>query len=127
MQKKPNLTKKQFVEYINRIKATCDKDDMLSDAIEKACDKNTWVIGLYGSECNTMIDLLSLAMGLKVGTYDGNVIEYFIYDINFGKNYTPECYTEEDGSPIDISTAEKLYDYIISCLGEEVKNDNKDV
>lgn len=109
---KPCLTKEQFVEYIGRIKKTSDKDDMFSEAIEKACNDDCRVIGLYGTECSTMVDLLSLAMGLEIGTRDGNEIEYFIYDLDFGKDYKEGCFTEMDGTPIDISTAEKLYDYI---------------
>lgn len=109
---RPCLTKEQFVEYVGCIKKTCDKDDMLSEAIEKACNDDCRVIGLYGAECSTMIDLLSLAMGLEIGTRDGNEIEYFIYDLDFGKDYKEGCLTEIDGTPIDISTAEKLYDYI---------------
>ena len=113
MAKKPYLTKEQFVEYVERIKKTCDKDDMFSEAIEKACNDYCRVIGLYGAECSAMVDLLSLAMGLEVGTCDGNEIEYFIYDLNFGKDYNEGCLSEMDGTPIDISTAEKLYDYIV--------------
>lgn len=118
MAKKPYLTKEQFVEYVERIKKTCDKDDMFSEAIEKACNDDCRVIGLYGAECSAMVDLLSLAMGLEVGTCDGNEIEYFIYDLNFGKDYKEGCLSEMDGTPIDISTAEKLYDYIVSEVEE---------
>lgn len=114
MAKQPNLTKGQFVEYVDYIKKTCDKDNMLSEAIEKACNDDCRVIGLYGTECSVMVDLLSLAMGSEVGTCNGNEIEYFIYDLNFGKDYAEGCFTEMDGTPIDISTAEKLYDYIVS-------------
>lgn len=114
MAKKPYLTKEQFVEYVECIKKTCDKDDMFSEAIEKACNDDCRVIGLYSAECSAMVDLLSLAMGLEVGTCDGNEIEYFIYDLNFGKDYNEGCLSEMDGTPIDISTAEKLYDYIAS-------------
>ena len=114
MAKQPNLTKGQFVEYVDYIKKTCDKDNMLSEAIEKACNDDCRVIGLYGTECSVMVDLLSLAMGSEVGTCNGNEIEYFIYDLNIGKDYAEGCFTEMDGTPIDISTAEKLYDYIVS-------------
>lgn len=118
MAKKPYLTKEQFVEYVGRIKTTCDKDDMLSGAIEKACNDDCRVIGLYGAECSAMVDLLSLAMGSEVGACDGNEIEYFIYDLNFGKDYKEGCLAEMDGTPIDISTAEKLYDYIVAEVEE---------
>ena len=118
MVEQPYLTKEQFVEYVGCIKKTCDKDDMLSEAIEKACNDDCRVIGLDGAECSAMVDLLSLAMGLEVGTCDGNEIEYFIYDLNFGKDYKEGCLTDMNGTPIDISTAEKLYDYIVSEVEE---------
>ena len=118
MAKKPYLTKEQFVEYVGCIKKTCDKDDMLSEAIEKACNDDCRVIGLYGAECSAMVDLLSLAMGLEVGTCDGNEIEYFIYDLNFGTDYKEGCLTDMNGTPIYISTTEKLYDYIVSEVEE---------
>ena len=115
MAKTPILDKQDFVHYVNFIKKTCEKDNALSEAIEKACDGgDAFVIGLYSSEYITMTELLSLVMGLEVGTYDGNVLEYFIQELNFGKNYKADCYTEPDGTPIDISTAEKLYDYIVA-------------
>ena len=47
MAKKPYLTKEQFVEYVGRIKATCDKDDTLSEAAEKACNEECGLIVLY--------------------------------------------------------------------------------
>lgn len=107
------LSKEKFVSYINKIKDTFRKDDELSNAIEEACNNSCRVIGLYSSECNIMVELLSLAMGLECHTQDDNVLEYFIYDLDFGKEYEKGCYTEADGTPIDISTTEKLYEYIL--------------
>ena len=45
------------------------------------------------------------------GDMYGNDIEYFIYDLAFGKNWKPDSLTI-NGTSIDISTAERLYDYI---------------
>lgn len=115
MAKQPYLTKEQFIEYVDRIQKTCKKDDELSSAIEKACDDSSWCVGLYGAEVTTMVSLLSCAMGLNCDGQGYNDIEYFIYDLNFGKLYTKSCVTEADGTEIDISTVEKLYDYIVTC------------
>ena len=47
-------------------------------------------------------------------------IDYFCSEINFGREYTPGCVTEtnENGEKIDIdlSSAEKLYDYLIERI-----------
>lgn len=117
---KPNINKQQFLEYIDKIKETFKKDEELSTAIEKACDNDCFIVGLYTHECSTLVNLLSLAMGLEVGTRDGNILEYFIYELDFGKDYTEGCYSRLDDTPIDISTPEKLYEFIIS----ETENDS---
>ena len=42
------------------------------------------------------------------------MIDYFCWEIDFGESYTDGCVTDEKGNTIDISTPEKLYDYIVS-------------
>lgn len=112
MERRVNLTKEEFIHFMDQIKKTSKRDDELSVAIEKACNRDCRVIGLYSEEISTMISLLSLAMGVELHR-DGNIIEYFIWDLDFGEDYKEGCYTEEDDTPIDISMAEKLYDYIV--------------
>lgn len=110
---KPCLTKEEFVEYIGEILETSKKDNEFSEAIEKICGGDCWVIGAYSKEISIMISLLAKVMGLPAdNTPDENIIQYFVYDLDFGKEYTEGCFTEIDGTSIDISTAEKLYDYI---------------
>lgn len=112
MERRVNLTKEEFVRFVNQIKTTSKRDDDLSVAIEKACNHGCRVVGLYSEEISTIVSILSLAMGVELQR-DGNIIEYFIWDLDFGKDYEEGYYTEEDDTPIDISTAEKLYDYIV--------------
>ena len=49
------------------------------------------------------------------------VIDYWIYDLNFGSKYYDGCITEKDGTNIVLKTAENLYDYLIE---EMQKNEN---
>ena len=42
-------------------------------------------------------------------------IDYFIYELDFGKRWTEHSLTQ-NGVSIDISTSEKLYDYLVSNL-----------
>ena len=53
------LNRDMFKKYMQQVQKTMDKDDMLSGAIEKACNDDCYVIGLYGAECSAMVDLLS--------------------------------------------------------------------
>ena len=40
-------------------------------------------------------------------------VEYFIYDLEFGKKYKKGCASYKDGSDIDLSTTEKLYEFLL--------------
>ena len=61
-------------------------------------------------------------------------ISYFIYKLNYGKEYQEGCIYDDEGN-IDISTAEKLYDYLMSIypkneitlLDERIKKYNREV
>lgn len=44
----------------------------------------------------------------------GEDIEYFIYDLNWGKEYTPGCVVEGNGMEVDLSSIDTLYDYLLS-------------
>ena len=47
-------------------------------------------------------------------------ISYYLYELDYGHNFKMGDVTEEDGTNIDISTPEKLYDFIV----EEYKDEN---
>ena len=39
-------------------------------------------------------------------------IDYYIYELDYGRKYEPGMITDENGHDIDLSSAEKLYDYL---------------
>ena len=43
-------------------------------------------------------------------------ISYWCYELEYGIGYYPGCVTDENGNPIDISTPEKLYDYVVAKM-----------
>ena len=51
----------------------------------------------------------------------GEDISYFIYELDYGRDYEEGCITDQDGNNIDFSTAEKLYDYLNSNIGGKGK------
>lgn len=54
------------------------------------------------------IDLLSLAMN-----DNGSWIEYFICELNYGKEWKPGTITDENGCDVVLSTPEELYDFLV--------------
>ena len=51
-----------------------------------------------------------------------DTILYFIYDLNYGKEYMSNCFLENE-KDVDLSSAEKLYEYLERC--EKYKEENK--
>lgn len=40
------------------------------------------------------------------------MIAYFVYELDFGRKYSPGYVIDENGEDINLSTAEKLYEYL---------------
>lgn len=108
------LSKEKFVKYVKRIQTLMDKDDKINDFCnEMFFDSN---INLYFDEVNLVVDLLSDAMDLPTNTRDeGNDLEYFIFQLDFGKvPYSKNAVQLADGTEVSLTSAEELYDFIIS-------------
>lgn len=97
------ISKKQFVDIIND---AMKKEDFLTELHS--------LYRKYGFEPYTLPygDAINLLQEVAFpGTED---IDYFCYELDFGRSYVDGCVTDSDGNPIDLSTAEKLYDYLVS-------------
>lgn len=100
------LTKKKFCEYINFIKERQDSELRVCKALnDEFIDANIFFYSKYESK---LVELLKIIMQDK-----GDWIDYFIYELDFGKKWKVGTVTEKDGTSIDISDAEKLYDFLI--------------
>ena len=116
------IIKEQFVAILKKLEETDVKEEKLNE-----------VMGLMSPELyvhfyptweykSIIIDLLNYEFYGKMEASDYiSDIEYFIYDLNYGKNWTEDSLTELNGTPIDISTADKLYDYLIEEYNKEDK------
>lgn len=111
------ISKDLFIKMIDYIKKLNESGEKLGEAFstfEPECKDMNFI---FNGVTSNLIEFLSEAMGVKDwstnGVNYGNDIEYFIYDLEFGTKWTPDSILDENGNPIDISTTEKLYDYII--------------
>lgn len=104
-----NISKEEFCKVIKRLEEVQDKQDKICSALGAVVDT--------GDLTDVVIRLLEKLINAPVykadDIYEGSDISYFIYEIDFGRAWTPDSITEIDGTPIDISTAEKLYDYLL--------------
>lgn len=113
------ITKEQFVNIINKMKAT---DDFVRDVNDKArqlrelidpdftdfFDGNSLII----THTDVVVQLLENMFN------DKDYISWWIYELDYGRTYEEGDIKDEEGNSIDLSTAEKLYDFLIeeSCL-----------
>ena len=108
---KPPITKEEFVSYIEFIKERGEKMDELNRAFTDEFEDSVFYPYLkYEAK---MVDLLKSVMHDKYGD-----IEYFIYELNFGEKYEDGMIREKDGTLIDFSTAENVYDYLVERFAE---------
>lgn len=50
-------------------------------------------------------------------------LSYFIYELNYGREYQEGCVSDNHGN-VDISTLEKLYDYLMTEYAVKSSSDN---
>ena len=105
------LAKEQFVKYVNAFEKMSREENEILNVLD--CNPewkpSEWISQFY--------DFLSEMCELGEGTIEyGTDLDYFIWELDFGRDWKPGMVTE-DGRDIDLSSAEKLYDYI---MGESV-------
>lgn len=115
--KYPLISKEEFCKYISILKKQ-DKKEALITKTFRQVDENADIsfISLYSSERTAILNLLNVVMDAEINPQIGSDIEYFCYDLDFGKVYEDgkkDWITDENDKIIDLSTAEKLYDYLI--------------
>lgn len=106
------ISKKEFVSILKRIQETNELVDDIDKRLRKFKDDQIRDFcsgaGLVISNEDCVLRLLTLLTEDKYG-----YIDYFVYELKYGKEYYEGCITCEDGSFVDLSCAEKLYDYLV--------------
>ena len=116
------INKEKFVEYINFIKSLDDKESKLQDGLQACFGKeNVGHLFVFNEVVPKMIEMLCDLMEIKYNkdSHIGDDIQYFIYELDFGKSKDAVKAITVDGKTYDLSTAEKLYDYILDSNKEK--------
>ena len=110
------ISKEKFVEIINRLKSCTELQNKINDLFRDNIDNKEMDFINAGSIC---IGHESVVVYLLERMFDTDMISYFIYELDYGKKYKAGCVLDENMNEIDLSTAEKLYDYLIKSLESE--------
>lgn len=105
------LTKREFVDILNRLREATELVDKVEELF---CDSRENLecdfcngAGLQISHEGIVVKLLEKLMHDTFGN-----ISYFIYELDYGREYQEGCISDKNGN-IDISTLEKLYDFLM--------------
>ena len=103
------ISKELFVASIDAIKRQSEADEKRTEAFQVILNEDSVVIGYDTTILSTqLITVLETLM-----CDDGDWINYFLWELDFGKTYTITTAEYADGSPIDLSTSEKLYEFLL--------------
>lgn len=102
------MTKEQFISSIEAIKEQYENDEKITKALNiiQPDSFNSFNGGIV--LVNHLIQLL-----VDLTNDKNSWIEYFIYELDFGEKYKEGCATYVDKTPIDLSTAGTLFDFLI--------------
>lgn len=110
----PPLTKEQFKEYIDFVHERHQTEEEFCDVLGKICEDG-WgcVFSKYEAK---MLKLLE-----TIFCDSSSMLTYWYYELEMGRKWTLDSVEEADGTPIDISTVDKLYDYLVLEMNRSEK------
>lgn len=112
------ISKEKFVEIINRLKNYNELQDKIDNLFKDNIENRERDFINAGSIC---IGHESVVVYLLEKIFDTDMISYFIYELDYGKKYKAGCVLDENMNEIDLSTAEKMYDYLVQDIEGEDK------
>lgn len=118
------MKKETFCKIIRALEKARTSADEIEDGIENTL-RNTSrfrndmdFVDLFGLLHNT--ELENELIGALESEFElpekNNTLQYFIYDLEFGKKYTSGCLTDSKGNDVSIATPEELYDILVNDL-----------
>ena len=113
------ISKELFVETINFMKERNNAVDRINRELSTEFEYNTFYPYFRYEEM--LVKVLETTMH-----DEGDWIRYFLYEGNYGEDLKPDSVSEADGTPIDITTSEKLYDFLVKeYISDEMAKEEK--
>ena len=107
------MTKELFIETLEKIEKQLKYDSKCHDAFSIILP-NDYVSGYdYSIILSQLIKILEIEFNDESGW-----IEYFIWELDCGKNYKDYMITDKNNKNIDMSTIESLYEILMENKSE---------
>lgn len=104
------ITKERFVEIINRLDNYNKLQENINGLFDECIENKEQDFCNAGSIC---IGHESVVVELLENMFNTDMISYWIYELDYGREYKDGYVQDGEGNIVDLSTLEKLYDYLI--------------
>ena len=112
------ISKKEFVEIINKLKEVNDFVEQTNNNARKLHDA---IISDFFNASSLSISHETLVVRLLREIFnlqDDNTLDWWLYEEDYGRKFKMGDFTA-NGIDIDLTTPEKLYDYLIKVAKDE--------
>lgn len=110
------LSKNSFIRSINFIKERMEGQDAIGKLFKKEFDDS-----IFWPYCKYETELIRVLKEIFQDT-ENEWIDYFIYELDFGKRWKPNTITEKDKTgkvrDIPLGTVEDLYNLLLEDMSE---------
>ena len=110
-EKQVMLTKKEFVDIINRLRESGDLVDKV-DTLFRESRENVECDFCNGTSLQISHEPIVVNLLQKIKRDKGEDISYFIYELDYGRDYKSGCVTDSNGI-VDMGTPEALYEFLM--------------
>lgn len=104
------ITKERFVQILRRLENYNKLQEQINSLFDECIDNKENDFCNAGSIC---IGHESVVVELLENMFDTDMISYWIYELDYGRKYKDGYVLDGEGNIVDLSTLEKLYDYLI--------------
>lgn len=108
------ISRDEFVKIIKRLRDYNDLQHEINNLFKNSIDNRENDFTNAGSIC---VGHETIVVKLLENMFNDNtnLISWWIYEQDYGRTVSIDDIQDENGSDIDLTTPEKLYDYLIQC------------
>lgn len=103
------FTKGMFINAMDEIQKQHEHDNKCGDAFAVILPDDFTTSYDNHYLLNKLLEIIKIAFN---DNHKDSWIEYFVYDLNFGKEYIDGMITNKDGSHCNLANAGRLYDFM---------------
>ena len=105
------IPKTEFVEIINKLR---EVNDFVKDTNNNARKLNDAIISDFFNASSLSISHEIIVVRLLENMFnDKDILSWWLYELDYGRKFKAGCIQDANGQDIDLSTVDKLYDYLV--------------